>query len=112
MSGSAQAIEPPLEQLLLNAAIDHSAGCAFNRDPCVWIHTCWFAQRYDMRKRWLDHSLDSIYPARGSDKTTDKTKSLDWVWLTAIEPYSMPSSDYFNLVDCHRVTHITEQQSE
>ena len=112
MSGSAQAIEPTHEQLLLNAAIDHSAGCAFNRDPYVWIHTSGFAQRYGMPKRWLDYFLDSIYPARGINKTTDKTKSLDWVWLTAIDLYMLLSSDYFNLDDCHRVTRITKQQSE
>tara|TARA_B100000768_G_C11019166_1_gene265402 strand:+ start:164 stop:493 length:330 start_codon:yes stop_codon:yes gene_type:complete len=109
MSGLAQAIEPTHEQLLLDSEIDHSVGCTFNHDPYAWIHTSVFAQRFGMRKRWLDHSLDSIYPARGSNKTTDKTKSLDWVWLNAIDPYSMPNSDYFNLDDCHRVTRITKQ---
>ena len=71
-----------------------------------------FAQRYGMPKRWLYYSLDSIYPARGSNKTTDKTKSLDWAWLTAIDPYMLPCSDHFNLDDYHRVTRITKQQSE
>ena len=73
MSGLAQAIEPNHEQLLLDSAIDHSAaGCAFNHDPYAWIHTSVFAQRFGMRKRWFDHSLDSVYPARGSNVTTDK----------------------------------------
>ena len=113
MSGSAQAIEPTHEQLLLDSAIDHSAaGRAFKCDPYAWIHTSGFAQRYGMPKRWLDYFLDSIYPARGINKTTDKTKSLDWVWLTAIDLYMLLSSDYFNLDDCHRVTRITKQQSE
>ena len=70
-----------------------------------------FAQRYGIPKRWLYYSLDSIYPARGSNKTTDK-KSLDWVQLTTIDIYSVPNSDYFNLDDCHRVTCITKQQSK
>ena len=87
MSGSAQAIEPTHEQLLLDSAIDHSAaGRAFKCDPYAWIHTSWFAQRYGMGKRWLDHSLNSVDPARGSNATINKTKSLDWVWLTAIGP--------------------------
>ena len=50
-----------------------------------------------------------IDPARGSNATINKTKSLDWVWLTVIDPYMLPSSDYFNLDDCHRVTRITKQ---
>ena len=113
MSGLAQAIEPTHEQLLLDSAIDHSAaGCAFNHDPYAWIHTSVFAQSYGIPKRWLYSSLDSIYPARGSNKTTDKTKSLDWVRLTTIDLYSVPNSDYFNLDDCHRVTRITKQQSK
>ena len=87
MSGSAQAIEPTHEQLLLDSAIDHSAaGRAFKCDPYAWIHTSGFAQRYGMGKRWLDHSLNSVDPARGSNATINKTKSLDWVWLTAIGP--------------------------
>ena len=49
MSGSAQAIEPTHEQLLLDSAIDHSAaGRAFKCDPYAWIHTSGFAQRYGM----------------------------------------------------------------
>ena len=62
-----------------------------------------------MGKRWLDHSLNSVDPARGSNATINKTKSLDWVWLTAIDPYMLLSSDHFNLDDCHRVAHITKQ---
>jgi hypothetical protein len=31
------------------------------------------------------------------------------VWLTAIDPYMLLSSDHFNLDDCHRVAHITKQ---
>ena len=39
MSGSAQAIEPTHEQLLLDSAIDHSAaGRAFKSDPYAWTH--------------------------------------------------------------------------
>ena len=72
MSVLAQVIEPTHEQLLLNAAMDHSVGCAFNDDPYAWIHTSVFAQSYGIPKRWLYSSLDSIYPARGSNKTTDK----------------------------------------
>ena len=113
MSGSAHVIEPTHEKLLLDSAIHHSAaGCVFNRDPYAWNHTSGFAQRYGMRKRWLDHPLDSMYPSRGSNATTDKTKSLDWVWLTAIDPYSMPNGDYFDLDDYYRVTCVTNQQSK
>ena len=71
-----------------------------------------FAQRYGIPKRWLYYSLDSIYPARDSNKTIDKTKSLDWVRLTIIDLYSVHNSDYFNLDDCHRMTRITKQQSK
>ena len=110
MSGSAQAIEPTHEQLLLDSAIDHSAaGRAFKCDPYAWIHTIGFSQRYGMGKRWLDHSLNSVDPARGSNATINKTKSLDWVWLTTIDPYMLLSSDHFNLDDCHRVARITKQ---
>ena len=73
MSGLAQAIEPTHEQLLLDSAIDHwAAGSTFNHDPYAWIHTSVFAQPFAKRKRWLAHSLDNIYPARGSNATTDK----------------------------------------
>ena len=113
MSGSVEAIEPSHDQVFVDSPVHYPAGgCAFNRDPYAWIHTSGFAQRYGMPKRWLDYFLDSIYPARGINKTTDKTKSLDWVWLTAIDLYMLLSSDYFNLDDCHRVTRITKQQSE
>ncbi len=110
MSGSAQAIEPTHEQLLLDSEIDHSAaGRAFKCDPYAWIHTSGFAQRYGMGKRWLDHSLNSVDPARGSNATINKTKSLDWVWLTALTPICCLVVITFNLDDCHRVAHITKQ---
>ena len=113
MSGSVEAIEPSHDQVFVDSPIHYPAGgCAFNRDPYAWIHTSGFAQRYGMSKRWLDHSLDNIDSARGNNQTTDKAKNLDWVWLTAIDPYILSFNDDFNFDDCHRVTRITKQQSE
>jgi hypothetical protein len=113
MSGSVEAIEPSHDQVFVDSPIHYPAGgCAFNRDPYAWIHTSGFAQRYGMSKRWLDHSLDNIDSARGNTQTTDKAKNLDWVWLTAIDPYILSFNDDFNFDDCQRVTRITKQQSE
>jgi|TARA_B110001469_G_scaffold82947_1_gene78480 hypothetical protein len=71
-----------------------------------------FARRFGMPKPWLDHFLNNIDPARGSNKTSDKAKNLDWDWWTAIDPYRLPSSDYLNLDDCHRVTRINKPKSD